>query len=88
MTRTLIIMELPNSLPTPRYRFWQRVRFGRVGCSEAHSGQIVGIEWMSLWVEEEPRWAYRVLLDEGHPCKRVEPCPFVWESEVEEVISE
>ena len=84
--QTLIIMEVPNALPSPRYRIWQRVRFGREGCSSAHTGQIVGMTWMTLWIEEAPAWGYHILLDEGQPCKQVEPCPFVWESEIEEVV--
>lgn len=84
-SRTILLMEIPEALPTPRFRFWQRVRFGR--CDDELTGCIVGIDWVSAYREEPPDWAYRILLDDNNPLKRVEPCPFVWESEIEEVIA-
>lgn len=81
----LILMEVPATLPLPRYCFGQHVRFGRVDC--VHTGCVMGMSWITILPGDEPSWGYHILLDNGQPCKRVEPCPFVFEEEIEEVLS-
>jgi hypothetical protein len=71
--RTLIIMELPLSLPTPRFRLWQRVRCYPGDEILEVSGRIVG-----LWFDGE--WAYHVQADPAQRSGRIEPCSTVHES--------
>lgn len=64
----LIILQIPDHIPSPRYRLFQRVFFDND--IDRGDGQIVGITWITSTppqVDIQPGWAYQVHPDSDRP---------------------